>query len=264
MGISAAGSAGGAEAENWYGLQTRPRHEKIVAQRLEERGVTTFLPLVTEVHRWSDRKKSVQVPLFSCYVFAKFVPNRPDRLRVLRVDGVFGLVGARGEGTPIPDEQIDSGSESGGRATALVFSSLSQDRAASANPERSARRPGGHTRLPKRRPHPGHFRGCDPAIAGGSRGRIRSRTGLKLSSSRFLASLSVDKDPLTLDGKHNRNISLAGRKQGPGRSSPALVHCGIRLLAAGNCSQWLGRHGAGAIRSGTRPAIAGYSSRRRR
>ncbi|MGA9448370.1 MAG: UpxY family transcription antiterminator [Candidatus Sulfotelmatobacter sp.] len=97
-----------AEVENWYGLQTRPRHEKIVAQRLEERGVTTFLPLVTEVHRWSDRKKSVQMPLFSCYVFAKFVPNRSDRLRVLRVDGVFGLVGASGEGTPIPDVQIDA------------------------------------------------------------------------------------------------------------------------------------------------------------
>jgi transcription antitermination factor NusG len=98
----------GAEAETWYGLQTRPRHEKIVAQRLEERGVTTFLPLVTEVHRWSDRKKSVQMPLFGCYVFARFIPNRSDRLRVLRVDGVFGLVGARGEGTPIPDEQIDA------------------------------------------------------------------------------------------------------------------------------------------------------------
>ncbi|MGA8214869.1 MAG: UpxY family transcription antiterminator [Candidatus Sulfotelmatobacter sp.] len=97
-----------AGVENWYGLQTRPRHEKIVAQRLDERGVTTFLPLVTEVHRWSDRKKSVQMPLFSCYVFAKFVPNRSDRLRVLRVDGVFGLVGARGEGAPIPDEQIDA------------------------------------------------------------------------------------------------------------------------------------------------------------
>jgi len=97
-----------AGVENWYGLQTRPRHEKIVAQRLDERGVATFLPLVTEVHRWSDRKKSVQMPLFSCYVFAKFVPNRSDRLRVLRVDGVFGLVGARGEGAPIPDEQIDA------------------------------------------------------------------------------------------------------------------------------------------------------------
>ena len=29
-------------------------------------------------------------------------------MRVLRVEGVFGLVGARGEGTPIPNEQIDA------------------------------------------------------------------------------------------------------------------------------------------------------------
>lgn len=97
-----------AEARSWYGLQTRPRHEKLVAQRLQERGVTAFLPLATEVHRWSDRKKTVHVPLFSCYVFAKFTPNRAERLRVLRVDGVFGLVGARGEGTPIPDAQIEA------------------------------------------------------------------------------------------------------------------------------------------------------------
>ena len=96
------------EPENWYGLHTRPRHEKIVAHRLEERGVTTFLPLVTEVHRWSDRKKTVELPLFSCYVFARFTPNRADRLRIMRVDGVFGLVGTRGEGTAIPDEQIDA------------------------------------------------------------------------------------------------------------------------------------------------------------
>jgi len=98
----------GAETENWYALHTRPRHEKLVAQRLNERGVETFLPIVTEVHRWSDRKKSVQLPLFGCYVFAKFVPNRSDRLQVLRVGGVLGLVGSRGEGTPIPDQQVDA------------------------------------------------------------------------------------------------------------------------------------------------------------
>jgi transcription antitermination factor NusG len=96
------------ETESWYSLHTRPRHEKLVAQRLQERGVTAFLPLVTEVHRWSDRKKTVQMPLFSCYVFAKFKPNRAERLRVLRVDGVFSLVGAKGEGSPIPDGQIDA------------------------------------------------------------------------------------------------------------------------------------------------------------
>lgn len=98
----------GTESENWYALHTRARHEKSVILRLTERGVETFLPVVTEMHRWSDRKKVVQLPLFSCYVFAKFIPNRAERLRVLRVDGVLGLVGDRGEGTAIPDEQIDA------------------------------------------------------------------------------------------------------------------------------------------------------------
>jgi len=94
--------------ENWYAVQTRARHEKVVAVRLQERGVTTFLPLTSEVHRWSDRKKVVQSPLFSCYVFARIAATSPDRLRVLRVEGVLHLVGARGEGTPIPENEIES------------------------------------------------------------------------------------------------------------------------------------------------------------
>jgi len=98
----------GALDSQWYALHTRARHEKLVVQRLAERGVETFLPIVTEVHRWSDRKKSVQLPLFGCYVFAKFIDNRSERLRVLRVGGVLGLIGSQGEGTPIPDEQIDA------------------------------------------------------------------------------------------------------------------------------------------------------------
>ena len=91
--------------ENWYALHTRPRHEKTVIQRLEERGITTFLPLITEVRRWSDRKKSVELPLFSCYAFARFA-GRAERLQVLRVEGVVGLVGAHGEGTSIPEAEI--------------------------------------------------------------------------------------------------------------------------------------------------------------
>jgi transcription antitermination factor NusG len=100
--------AASAALESWYALQTHARHEKIVAQRLQERGVTAFLPLMTEVHRWSDRKKVVQVPLFGCYVFAKIAAESQERLRVLRVHGVLALVGDQGEGTPIPDEQIEA------------------------------------------------------------------------------------------------------------------------------------------------------------
>jgi transcription antitermination factor NusG len=99
----------GGSVENWYAVQTRARHEKAVACRLCERGVTTFLPTVTEVHRWKDRRKTVSLPLFNCYLFVKMMPSNEERQRVLRVDSVLGLVGtAHGMGTPIPDEQIDA------------------------------------------------------------------------------------------------------------------------------------------------------------
>ena len=96
------------EDQNWYALHTRPKHERLVVQRLQDRGVETFLPLVTEIRRWSDRKKKLELPLFGCYVFAKFVPKRAERLNVLRVSGVLQLVGSQGEGTPIPNEQIQT------------------------------------------------------------------------------------------------------------------------------------------------------------
>jgi transcriptional antiterminator NusG len=97
----------GPEEENWYAVQTRARHEKIVAQKLREQRVEIFLPLVREVHRWSDRRKMVERPLFSCYVFVRLVPSSEQRLRVCRIDGVFRIVGVRGQGTPIPDEQVE-------------------------------------------------------------------------------------------------------------------------------------------------------------
>jgi transcription antitermination factor NusG len=95
-------------AECWYAVHTRARHERVIAQRLRDQGVNTFLPLVTEVHRWSDRRKSVELPLFGCYVFVKLPATGEDRLRVLRIDGVFKFVGARGVGTPIAETQIDA------------------------------------------------------------------------------------------------------------------------------------------------------------
>ena len=94
--------------QHWYAVQTRPQHERAVAMRLREKGVTLFLPLLTEIHRWSDRRKSVEVPLFSCYVFIRITPTNEDRLKVLRTDGVFNFVGVRQQGTAIPDEQIDA------------------------------------------------------------------------------------------------------------------------------------------------------------
>jgi len=94
--------------EQLYAVHTRARHERVIAQRLREQGINTFLPLVTEVHRWSDRRKSVEVPLFGCYIFVKLATTGEYRLQVLKIDGVFKFVGAAGMGTPIPEAQIDA------------------------------------------------------------------------------------------------------------------------------------------------------------
>jgi transcription antitermination factor NusG len=50
----------------------------------------------------------VELPLFGCYVFVKVSPNREDRLTVCRIDGVFRIVGGKGEGAPIPESQIEA------------------------------------------------------------------------------------------------------------------------------------------------------------
>lgn len=98
----------GNDFEEWYAVLTTARHEKAVVRRLSEKGVKTFLPTVTEVHRWSDRKKIVEMPLFGCYLFAKVMPTNEERQKVLQTDSVLGFVGTSRLGTPIPDEQIEA------------------------------------------------------------------------------------------------------------------------------------------------------------
>jgi transcriptional antiterminator NusG len=93
---------------NWYAVQTRARHEKRVAERFQEQGISIFLPLVSELRTWSDRKKMVESPLFGCYVFVKVAAGREERLRVCCVEGVLRIVGGQGEGSAIPSEQIEA------------------------------------------------------------------------------------------------------------------------------------------------------------
>ena len=96
------------ETPQWYAIRTRSRHEKIVAEQLEQQSIESFLPLVKRTHKWSDRTKEVELPLFAGYNFVRLTLCSPERLRVLKTHGVAGFVGVRGVGVPIPDAQIDS------------------------------------------------------------------------------------------------------------------------------------------------------------
>jgi transcription antitermination factor NusG len=91
----------------WFAVHTYPRHEKRVSSHLTLKGVENHLPLIARVHQWSDRRKEVDLPLFPCYVFVRILPVAERRVQVLQAPGVIGLVGSGGEGTPIPERQIE-------------------------------------------------------------------------------------------------------------------------------------------------------------
>jgi transcriptional antiterminator NusG len=91
----------------WYAVRTRSRHEKLVARQLENQGIESFLPIVTQTRNWSDRRKQVETPLFSGYTFLRMIHSSEDRVRVLRTQGVVSFVGIHGTGIPIPDHQIE-------------------------------------------------------------------------------------------------------------------------------------------------------------
>jgi len=92
--------------EKWYALYTRPRAEKLVYQRLVEAGIETFLPLQKTYRMWSDRKKLVEKPLLSSYVFVK--TNKKSFPKVYKTNGVVKFISFEGHPVSIPQNQIDN------------------------------------------------------------------------------------------------------------------------------------------------------------
>jgi transcription antitermination factor NusG len=96
----------GADQCRWFAVQTRTRFEKKAASELREKHIETFLPLHAIKHKWSDRYRMVQLPLFPNYVFVRIGAAQETRVAVLRTTGVMKFVGGRQGGTPIPDAEI--------------------------------------------------------------------------------------------------------------------------------------------------------------
>ena len=92
-------------APAWYAVWTRSRHEQLVREQLERKGLEAFLPTITRWSRWKDRKKQIDWPLFPGYCFARFIAA--ERLPVLKCIGVVNIVSFDGDIAPIPDHQID-------------------------------------------------------------------------------------------------------------------------------------------------------------
>ncbi|WP_286968666.1 MULTISPECIES: UpxY family transcription antiterminator [unclassified Flavobacterium] len=90
---------------NWYVVYTKPKWEKKVADKLIQQGIECYCPLVTQVKQWSDRKKKVETPLFSSYVFVQLADS--DRNLVFQVQGVVRYLFWLGKPAIVKDQEIE-------------------------------------------------------------------------------------------------------------------------------------------------------------
>jgi transcription antitermination factor NusG len=93
------------EELKWYVMYTASRSEKKVADRLKDRGVEVYLPIVEELRQWSDRKKKVQKALFNGYVFVK--TRRNQLWECLQVPGAVKFVHFSGHHATVREEVLD-------------------------------------------------------------------------------------------------------------------------------------------------------------
>ena len=92
--------------ENWYAIYTMPRAEKKVYDRFINLGITSYLPLITTIRIWSDRKKKVTTPLISSFVFVKIEESKLVSLYLIQ--GVTGVLKFLKKPAVIKDQEIDN------------------------------------------------------------------------------------------------------------------------------------------------------------
>ena len=91
----------------WYALQTRPRHEKRVAQEVRAREMEAFLPVYRCRNRWKNGVTAdVELPLFPCYLFVRL--PLCQRLRLLQLPGVIGFAVTSAHPTALAQQDIDA------------------------------------------------------------------------------------------------------------------------------------------------------------
>ena len=75
---------------SWFALYTKPKHEFKAELELNNLSVENYLPKITRVRQWSDRKKKITLPLFSGYIFINV--NEKERYQSLQLPSIVKTV----------------------------------------------------------------------------------------------------------------------------------------------------------------------------
>ncbi len=96
-----------AENKKWYAIYTRSRCEKKVYDQLVTIGIKAYLPLRYEIHKWSDRKKRIDVPVINSYCFV-CIDYDADRTKIYQTYGFVAFVQHNRQPVVIPQAEMDA------------------------------------------------------------------------------------------------------------------------------------------------------------
>ncbi len=91
--------------KKWFAVYTRYRCEKYVSERLSKKGIENYVPLLKFTRVYTRKKKNVELPLISCYVFVNI--TKEDYVKVLQTENVISFLKIRGALISIPKKEID-------------------------------------------------------------------------------------------------------------------------------------------------------------
>lgn len=90
----------------WFALYTKPRHEFKAQIQIDSLNIENYLPTVTQVKKWSDRKKKVTEPLLRGYIF--IYADEKERLLSLEQKAIIKTVSFNGKPSRVPEFEIEN------------------------------------------------------------------------------------------------------------------------------------------------------------
>jgi len=96
------------ELPSWYAVHVRSNFEKRVSIDLATKGVECYVPAVKETRTWTDRKKTIEVPLFPGYVFTRMYDTPALRHVVMRSPGAVRILGNGGLIEAVPTVEVEA------------------------------------------------------------------------------------------------------------------------------------------------------------
>ncbi len=94
--------------EKWYALYVQVNHEKEVTNRLEQKELSCFLPLLETWSKRRDRRKKIQLPMFPGYVFVQVMLDGSANLTLVKTPGALSLLHNSEGPLSIPSYQIEN------------------------------------------------------------------------------------------------------------------------------------------------------------